>query len=191
MEDIHDTDDSCHKGNPKPEESPDSRASTGKAPTGAKGRELCYRKKAGPQLPALESQAGGDRVSKGPDHSGQPFNGTCLQQLKPLEDQTRGDPKHGEAAPQWPTLCKNPNTEDRYSRKPSYKEADFQRARPYDREGHVIQDKTLAGQEYGSLAPRRTKPPKSQAPSASNSSHETTNEPTQEGWENQRVLLWT
>ncbi|OBS75315.1 hypothetical protein A6R68_14112 [Neotoma lepida] len=149
----HHADDSCHKGKSQSQKSPDSLASTGKDKVGAKGRELCYRK-AGPQLPAaLESQAGGDRVTRGSDHRGQAFNETCLQQLKLLEDQTPGDPKSrsprsGKALIQLPTLCENPNTEDKYSREPSYKEADCQRARPNDlsiSEGHMIWDGMSAG----------------------------------------------
>ncbi|XP_051028032.1 IQ domain-containing protein C [Acomys russatus] len=198
MGELHRADDFCQEGKPKPQETPDSITSTGRGPAGAEVRELCY-KKAGPQLPVLESQAGGDRVTKGLDHTQQPFKGTCLQQLKLLEDQTRGDPKprspySGKAVTQRATLYENPDTEDRYSREPSYKEADCQRARPHDlsiSEGHRIQDRTLAGHEHGSLALRRTKAPKSRPPSASSSSHKPSTEPRREGWAEQSTLLWT
>lgn len=194
----HSADDSCHKGKSQPQKPPYSLASTGKDTVGAKGRELCYRK-TGPQLPAaLDSQAGGDRVTKGPDHGGQAFNETCLQQLNLLEDQTLGDPKSwspcsAKAMTQLPPLCGHLNTVDTYPGKPSYSEADCQRARPHDlsiSEGHVIWDGTSAGLEHGSLDLRRTKPPKSQHPSARSSTHGTTSELSQEGWENQRTLLW-
>ncbi|XP_028615747.1 IQ domain-containing protein C [Grammomys surdaster] len=207
--------DTCHKGRLQPQKSPDSVTSTGKATAGSKGRELCYGN-SGSHLPAaLESQAGGDRVAKGPDHGGQPFNETSLQQLKLLEDQTPGDlrfrsPYSGKAETQPPTLCENLNVNDRYSRKPSYKEADCRRAGPCDlsiSEGHMIWDETLAGQERGSLdltrtkPPKsqppststsryltRTKPPKSQPPSASTLSHGTTSELSPEGWESHGTL---
>ncbi|CAO2589205.1 IQ domain-containing protein C [Lemmus lemmus] len=193
----HSADDSRHKGKSQPQKSPYSLASTGKETVGAKGRELCYGK-AGPQLPAaLDSQAGGDRVTIGPDHGGQAFNETCLQQSKLLEEQTLGDPKSwspcsAKAMTQLPPLCGNPNTVDTYSGKLSYREADCQRARPHDlsiSEGHMIWDGTLAGLEHGSLDLRKTKPPKSQHPSARSSSHGTTSELSQEGWENQRTLV--
>ncbi|XP_006994434.3 IQ domain-containing protein C isoform X2 [Peromyscus maniculatus bairdii] len=125
----HHADDACHEDKSQPQKSPDRLTGTGKDKTWAKGRELCHRK-AGPQLPAaLESQAGGDRVTRGPDHRGQAINETCLQQLKLLEDQTPGDPKSrrprsGRTATQLPTPCENPNPGDRYSRKPSDREAD-------------------------------------------------------------------
>ncbi|KAL1776301.1 IQ domain-containing protein C [Sigmodon hispidus] len=163
MEEPHYADESCHKGKSQPPKS------LGKDTVGTKGRELCYRK-AGPQLPAaLESQAGRDRVTKGPDHGEQVFNETCLQQLRLAEDQTPGDvksrsPCSGKAMTQLPTLYENPNTEDKYSRKPRYKEADCQKARPYNlsiSEGHIIWDGTLAGLEHGSLDLRRTKAPRS------------------------------
>lgn len=170
---LHHADDSSHEGRPQPQKSPDNTARAGKATAGARGRDVCYGK-AGPQLPAaLESQAGGHRVTQGPGHIGQPFNETCLQQSKLPEARAYRDPKptspcSGKSATQLPTLCENPNTEDRYSRKPSYKEADCQRARPYSlsiSEDHMIWDRTLAGQEHGSLDLRRTKPPRSQTPS--------------------------
>ncbi|XP_057640782.1 IQ domain-containing protein C isoform X2 [Chionomys nivalis] len=194
----HSADDSCRKGRSQPQKPLYRLASTGKDTVGAKGRELCYRK-AGPQLPAaLDSQAGGDRATKGPDHGGQAFNETCLQQLNLLEDQTLGDPKSWspcstKAMTQLPPLCGNPNTVDTYPGKPSYREADCQRARPHDlsiSEGHVLWDGTSAGLEHGSLDLRRTKPPKSQHPNARSSSHGTTSELSEEGWENQRTLLW-
>lgn len=177
MGEPHHADDACHEDKSQPQKSPDRLTSTGKDKTWAKGRELCHRK-AGPQLPAaLESQAGGDRVTRGPDHRGQAVNETCLQQLKLLEDQTPGDPKSrrprsGRTATQLPTPCENPNPGDRYSRKPSDREADCQRARPDAlsiTEDHVIWDGTLAGLEHT----RRTKLPKSQHPSVPSSSHGT------------------
>lgn len=145
---------------------------------GAKGWELYYRKAATQLAPALESQVGGDRVIKGPDHRGQAVNETSLQQLKHVEGQTPEDPRSrspcsSKAMTQLPTLCENPNTEDKYSRKPTYKETDCHRARPHDliiSEGHIW-DGTSAGLEQGSLALRRTKPPKSQYPSARSSRH--------------------
>lgn len=141
----HHAEDSCRKGKLQLQKSPESLCSTGKDTDGAKDWELCYRKAAPHLATALESQAGGDRVTKGPDHRGQAFNETCLQQMKLLEGQTPKDPKSrspcsGKAMTQLPTLCENPNTEDKYSRKPSYKEADCHRARPYDlriSEGHM------------------------------------------------------
>ncbi|XP_052033432.1 IQ domain-containing protein C isoform X2 [Apodemus sylvaticus] len=206
----HHAKDSCHKGTLQPEKPPDS---TGKATAGSTGRELCIRN-SGSQLPvALDSQAGGDRATKGPDRGGQPFREASLQQLKVLEDQIPGDlkfrnPYSGNAEIQLPTLCENVSTEDRYSRKPSYKEADCPRAGPYDfraSEGHMIWDETLAGQERGSLDLTRTKPPKSQPPSAyrdltrakppksqppSTSSHGNTSELSPEGWESHGTLQW-
>lgn len=124
----HHAEDSCHKGTLQPQKPPDSMTSTSKATAGAKGGEL-YRN-SGSQLPtALESQAGGVRVTKGPDRGGQPFNETSRQQLKLLEDQTPRDLKlssySGKIETQLPTLSENLNIEDRYSRKPSYKEADL------------------------------------------------------------------
>lgn len=192
----HHAENSCHKGRLQPQKPPDSMTSTGKA--GSKGRELCGRN-SGSQLPtALESQAGGDRVTEGLDHGGQPSNETSLQQLKLLEDQTPGDlkfrsPYSGKAETQFPTLCENLNMEDRYSRKPSYKEADCRRAGPYDlsiSEGHMIWDETLAGQEGGILDLTRTKPPKSQPPSTSTSSHRNTSELSPEGLESHVTLRW-
>ncbi|GAB1288975.1 IQ domain-containing protein C [Apodemus speciosus] len=203
----HHAEDSCHKGTLQPRKPPDSRTSTGKATAGSKGRELCSRN-SGSQLPAaLESQAGGDRATKGPDHGGQPFKEASLQQLKVLEDQIPGDlkfrkPYSGNAEIRLPTLCENLSIEDRYSRKPSYKEADCQRAGPCDfsiSEGHMIWDETLAGQECGSLnltrakppksrppsasrGPTRAKPPKSRPPSASTSSPGNPSELSPEGW---------
>lgn len=71
----HHAEDSCHRGTLQPQKPPDSMTSTSKATAGAKGGEL-YRN-SGSQLPtALESQAGGVRVTKGPDRGGQPFNET-------------------------------------------------------------------------------------------------------------------
>lgn len=213
----HHAENSCHKGRLQPQKPPDSMTSTGKATAGSKGRELCCRN-SGSQLPtALESQAGGDRVTEGLDHGGQPSNETSLQQLKLLEDQTPGDlkfrsPYSGKAETQFPTLCENLNMEDRYSRKPSYKEADCRRAGPYDlsiSEGHMIWDETLAGQEGGILDLTRTKPPKSQPPSistssdltrakppksqppsTSTSSHRNTSELSPEGLESHVTLRW-
>lgn len=139
----------------KPQKHPESVTSAGKTTAGSKGRELCYRNSAS-QLPAaLESQAVGDRITKEPDHGGQPFKETSLQELKVLEDQIPGDlkfrsPCSGKAETQLPTFCENLNIEDRYSRKASYKEADSRSARPYDLsipEGQVICDETLAGQK--------------------------------------------
>lgn len=129
----HHAEDSCHKDTLQPQKPPNSVTSTSKATAGAKGREL-YRN-SGSQLPAeLESQAGRDRVTKGPDRGGQPFNETFRQQLKLLEDQTPGDLKlrssySGKVETQLPTLSENLNIEDRYSRKPSYKEADLPKGR--------------------------------------------------------------
>lgn len=186
----HHAEDSCHKGRWQPQKPPDSVTSTSKATAGSKGRELCNRN-SGSHLPAaLESQAGGDRVTKGADHGGQPFNETSLQQLKLLETQTPGDlkfrsPYSGKAETQPPALCENLNVNSRDSRKPSY-EADCRRARPCDlsiSEGHMIWDETLAGQERGSLELTRTKPPKSQPPSASTFSHGATSELSPQGWE--------
>ncbi|XP_021016282.2 IQ domain-containing protein C isoform X1 [Mus caroli] len=194
----HHAEDFSHKGRLKPRKHPDSVTSAGKTTAVSKGRELCYRNSAS-QLPAaLESQAGGDRVTKGPDHGGQPFKETSLQQLKVLEDQIPGDlkfrsPCSRKAETQLPTLSENLNIEDRYSRKPSYKEADSRSAGPCDlsiSEGHMIWDETLAGQEQGSLDLIRTKPPKSQPPSAGSSGHGNTSELSPEGWENRGTLQW-
>ncbi|NP_932143.2 IQ domain-containing protein C isoform 1 [Mus musculus] len=188
----HHAEDSSHKGRLKPQKHPDSVTSAGKTTAGSKGRELCYRNSAS-QLPAaLESQAGGDRVTKGPDHGGQPFKETSLQQLKVLEDQIPGDlkfrsPCSRKAETQLPTLSENQNIEDRYSRKPS------RSAGPCDLnilEGHMIWDETLAGQEQGSLDLIRTKPPKSQPPSAGSSGHGNTSELSPEGWKNRGILQW-
>ncbi|XP_051044850.1 IQ domain-containing protein C isoform X2 [Phodopus roborovskii] len=181
-------DDACHKGDSQLHKSPDSLASTGKNTVGAKGWKLCYRK-----ATALDSQARGDRVTKGPDHREQALNETCLQQL--LEGQTPEDPKSrspcsGKATTQLPTFYENPNTEDKYSRKPSYKEADCHRDRLYDlsiSEGHMIWNGTSTGLEQGSLGVRRTKPPKSQHPSTRSTRHGITDELSQEGWENQKI----
>uniref|UniRef100_A0A8C6RA93 IQ motif containing C n=1 Tax=Nannospalax galili TaxID=1026970 RepID=A0A8C6RA93_NANGA len=157
--------DSCQRG--KSYKSSKSLTTTDQTTAGTKTREQCYRK-AGPQLPATSGiQAGEDRFTKGPDHGEQTFKRTCLRQIKHLEDQTPGGIK-----PRSPCSGKDLNTENRSPRKPNYGR------RPCD-----------MGWDFGRCG-SQTKLPKGQTPSDRGSSHGTSSELSQEGWESQRTVPW-
>lgn len=61
-------DDSCQKGKSQPCKSPESLGTTNKTTAGAKGREPCHGKAGPRQLIPSDSQAGGDTLTKRPDH---------------------------------------------------------------------------------------------------------------------------
>ncbi|XP_008576449.1 PREDICTED: IQ domain-containing protein C [Galeopterus variegatus] len=189
-------DDSCQRVKSL-HKSPESLATMEKNTAGAKCREPCYRR-AGPQLPTPpDSQAIGDKFNKRPDHGGQTFGRTCLQQKK-LEDQTSKNLKlrghcSSKAKTQLPTLCEDPNIEDKSLRGPDHKEPNCQRTRPQElglSEDHIIWDGTMARPEYGGLDLWRTKPPKGHSCSDRSSRDGTSNEPSHEECKNERTIPW-
>ncbi|XP_023558854.1 IQ domain-containing protein C isoform X2 [Octodon degus] len=184
--------DSCPKGKSQAYESPESLATTDKTSAGAKNREQCQRK-AGPQLSVpSNSQAGGDRWIKRPDHRGQ-----TLQQMKLPEDQTSRAlrptiPCFGKARTQLPALCEDPDVEDKSPRKPRPKEPDCRTARPQELrllEDHVICSGMLGGPEPG-LLDLRTKSPKAQTLSDRSSRDGVASEPSHKELKNHRTVLW-
>ncbi|XP_023363545.1 IQ domain-containing protein C isoform X2 [Otolemur garnettii] len=153
---------------------------------GAKYREKCSRR-ARPQFPMpSDSQAMEDRFTKEPDNGGQ-------LQRKVLEDQTPRclkprDHCSRKGKTQLHVLSEDPDTE--FSRGLDYKEPKYQRARPQElgfSEDHISWDGTLAGPEHSSLHLWRTKPPKGQTPHDRHSREGTSDEPSHEGWKNQRT----
>uniref|UniRef100_A0A2K6FHI2 IQ motif containing C n=1 Tax=Propithecus coquereli TaxID=379532 RepID=A0A2K6FHI2_PROCO len=174
--------DSCQRVR-SPQKSSESLATTQKT-AGAKCREPCT-KRAGPLLPVLSnSQALGDRLTKGPDDGGQTSGWTYLQQTKLLEDQTPGCVKSRDhcsrkARTQLPTLSDDPDIEEESPRDLDHKEPDYQRARPQElgiSEDHISWDGTLAEPEHRGLDLWRTKSPKGQNPHDRRSRGGTSNE---------------
>uniref|UniRef100_A0A8C9DRX4 IQ motif containing C n=1 Tax=Prolemur simus TaxID=1328070 RepID=A0A8C9DRX4_PROSS len=169
-------DDSCQRVR-LPHKSSESLATTQKT-AGAKCREP-RAQRAGPLLlTPSNSQAVGDRLTKVPDDGGQTSGWTCLQQTKLLEDQTPGCLKSGDhctrkARTQLPTLCDDPDIEEKSPRGLDHKEPDCQRARPQElglSEDHII----LA--RHRGLDLWRTKSPKGQNPRGRSSRGGTSNE---------------
>ncbi|KAM6172226.1 IQ domain-containing protein C [Erethizon dorsatum] len=187
-------DDSCQTGKSQPHKSPESLATTDKTSAGAKSREPCHSK-ARSELPIpSDSQAGGDRVTKRPDHRGQTF----LQQMKLLEDQTSRalkptTPRFRKARTQLPALCEDLDAEDKSPRKPNHKKPDCQSARPQElhlSEDRIIWNGTLGGSEPGQLDLGRAKSSKAQTPSDRSSRDRMSNEPSHKEWKNHRTALW-
>lgn len=137
-----------------------------------------------------------NRLAKEPHHRHQTFGGACLQLRKLLEDQTpKGlkpqGPCSGKARTQLPTPHVDPKIEERSPRGPDHKKPECQRARPREldlSEDRVIWDGTLA--EHGRRDLWKTKPPKGQAPSNNSSRDRASEEPSSEGWKNQRTGSW-
>lgn len=188
-------DDSYWRLKSPPHISPERLATTDKTTAGAKYRDPC-RKKVGPQLPIpSDNQAIENRLTKEPHHGEQTFGGTCLQLTK-MEDQTpKGLKPKGhcsaKARIQLPTLCADPNIEDKSPKRTDHKEPDCQRGRPQElglSENRIIWDGPLA--EHSSLDLWKTKPPKGQTPSNKSSRDRASNEPSSEGWKNQRTGPW-
>lgn len=126
------TDDSCPGGRPQCHTSPERLAATERKFPGAESRGPRYRS-AGPQPPMPPaSQASGPRLTKGPDRGEQALEGTCLQQVQLLEDQTPGDLKPRGHCPrkartQLPVLCEDPSIEDKSPRWPDHQDSGKQR----------------------------------------------------------------
>ncbi|XP_077006605.1 IQ domain-containing protein C isoform X2 [Tamandua tetradactyla] len=169
--------------------SPECLATTDRSTVGAKYREPCHRKP-GPQLPiSSDSQATGDRLTKEPDHRGQPFGGNCLQLSKFLNDQDPGGFKptglcSAKARTQPPSCPEDSIVED--------KGPDSQRGRPRElglSEDHIIWDGTFSGPEHGRLDFWRTKPPKGQTPGDRTTMDGNSNKPSYEGWTNQTTVV--
>nr|XP_055187555.1 IQ domain-containing protein C isoform X1 [Nyctereutes procyonoides] len=171
-------------------------ATTDKTTAGNKYSDPCYRR-AGPQLPTLsDNQALENRFAKELDCGEQTFGRTCPQWMTALDDHTpkglkpRGS--YSEKARTWvPTLCEDPDIEDKSPRGPEHREANRQSARPRKldlSEDFGIWDETLA--EYGGQDLWKTKPPKGQFPSDKSSRDRTSNEPSHEEGKNQRTVPW-
>lgn len=180
-------DNSCWRLKSQPNKSPERLATIDKITAGAKSRDSCYRR-TGAQLPTLlDNQAIEKRLTKEPDAAEQ------LTQL--LKDQTsKGLKCRGycsrKSKTQLPALC-DPDIEDKSPRGPDNKKPDCPRARSQKlglSEDHVIWDGTLA--EHGELDVWKTKPPKGQTSSDKSSRDRTSNEPSHEGWKNQRTGPW-
>ncbi|EPQ15217.1 IQ domain-containing protein C, partial [Myotis brandtii] len=162
-------DDSCWRLRSQPHKSPERLATTDETTAGAKYRDP-NRRRAGSQLPTpSDKQAIENRLTKEPHPGEQTFGGICLQLTKP-EDQTPTGLKpkghcSGKARTQLPTLCVDPNIEDKSPRRSDHKEPNCQRARPRElglSEDRVNWGGTLA--EHGSLDLWKTKPPRARPP---------------------------
>ncbi|XP_036112372.1 IQ domain-containing protein C [Molossus molossus] len=185
-------DDSCWRLKSQPHKSPERLAATDETIAEAKYRDPC-RRRLGPQLPIpSHNQAVENRITKEPHHGEQTFGGTCLHLTK-LEDQIHKGLKpkghcSGKARTQLPTLLADPDIENKSPRGPDHKEPDYQRAKPQElgfSDNRVIWDGTFA--EHGSLNFWKTKPPKGQTPRNKSTRDRTSNEPSSEGWKNQRT----
>ncbi|XP_023582797.1 IQ domain-containing protein C isoform X1 [Trichechus manatus latirostris] len=191
-------DDSCWRVKSQSHKSPESLVVTDKTTVGAKYREPRYRR-AGSQLPTpSDNQATGDKLTKEPDHGEQASRGTCLKLMKYPEDQTpRGLKPRGHCSEKTRTqllmLPEKPAIKDKSPRGPDYQEPDCQSAGAQESglsEDRIIWDGNLAGPEHSGLDLWRTKPPKGQTPSDRTSKDGLSNEPSHEGWTNQRTELW-
>lgn len=171
--------------------SPGCLATTQKNIAGAKCREPCYSRSG----PPSNSQALGDRLTKGPDDGRQTFGGTCLLQMKILEDQIPRGLKPRDHCPrksrtQLSALYEDPNIKETSPRKLDHKEPDCQTARTQElglSGDHIIWDGTLARPEHSVLDLWRTKPPKATDRSSRDG---TSYEPSHEGQKNQRTTPW-
>uniref|UniRef100_G1QPN5 IQ motif containing C n=1 Tax=Nomascus leucogenys TaxID=61853 RepID=G1QPN5_NOMLE len=193
---VEQEDDSCHRVR-SPHRSPGSLATTQKNIAGAKCREPCYSKSGPPLSIPSNSQALGDRLTKGPVDGRQTFGGTCLLQMKILEDQTPRGLKPRDHCPRKSRTQLSALYEDSHikisPRKLDHKEPDCRTARTQElglSEDHIIWDGTLAGPEHSVLHLWRTKPPKGQAPTDRSSRDGTSNEPSHEGRKSQRTIPW-
>uniref|UniRef100_A0A1D5QYA6 IQ motif containing C n=1 Tax=Macaca mulatta TaxID=9544 RepID=A0A1D5QYA6_MACMU len=174
--------------------SPGCLATTQKNIAGAKCREPCYSRSG----PPSNSQALGDRLTKGPDDGRQTFGGTCLLQMKILEDQIPRGLKPRDHCPrksrtQLSALYEDANIKEASPRKLDRKEPDCRTARTQElglSGDHIIWDETLAGPEHSVLDLWRTKPPKGQIPTDRSSRDGTSYEPSHEGQKNQRTIPW-
>uniref|UniRef100_A0A8I5N4Z4 IQ motif containing C n=2 Tax=Papio anubis TaxID=9555 RepID=A0A8I5N4Z4_PAPAN len=174
--------------------SPGCLATTQKNIAGAKCREPCYSRSG----PPSNSQALGDRLTKGPDDGRQTFGGTCLLQMKILEDQIPRGLKPRDHCPrksrtQLSALCEDANIKETSPRKLDHKEPDCRTARTQElglSGDHIIWDGTLAGPEHSVLDLWRTKPPKGQIPTDRSSRDGTSYEPSHEGQKKQRTIPW-
>ncbi|KAK2106375.1 hypothetical protein P7K49_015889 [Saguinus oedipus] len=164
---LEQEDDSCQRVR-SPHRSPGSQATTQKTTAGAKCREPCFSRTGPPLSIPSNTQALGDRLTKGPDDGRQTFGGTCLLQMKILEDQTPRSLKPREHCPrksrtQLPALCEATYNKETSPRKLDHKEPDCQTVRTQElglSDDHIISDGTLSGPEHGGLDLWRTKPPK-------------------------------
>uniref|UniRef100_A0A8D2FGB5 IQ motif containing C n=1 Tax=Theropithecus gelada TaxID=9565 RepID=A0A8D2FGB5_THEGE len=174
--------------------SPGCLATTQKNIAGAKCREPCYSRSG----PPSNSQALGDRLTKRPDDGRQTFGGTCLLQMKILEDQIPRGLKPRDHCPrksrtQLSALCEDANIKETSPRKLDHKEPDCRTARTQELGllgDHIIWDGTLAGPEHSVLDLWRTKPPKGQIPTDRSSRDGTSYEPSHEGQKKQRTIPW-
>ncbi|XP_044769880.1 IQ domain-containing protein C isoform X1 [Neomonachus schauinslandi] len=188
--------DDCWRLKSPPRKSPERLATTDKTTAGVKYRDPCYRR-GGPQLPTpSDNQALENRLTKEPDHGEQTFGQTCPQLMTVLRDHTpKGLKPRGyrseKARTQVPTLCEDPDIEDKSPRRPEHRDPDCQRASPRKldlSEDCGIWDETSA--EHGGQGLWKTKPPKGQLPSEKSSRDRTSNEPSHEEGKNQRTVPW-
>uniref|UniRef100_A0A2K5M0I3 IQ motif containing C n=1 Tax=Cercocebus atys TaxID=9531 RepID=A0A2K5M0I3_CERAT len=167
--------------------SPGCLATTQKNIAGAKCREPCYSRSG----PPSNSQALGDRLTKGPDDGRQTFGGTCLLQMKILEDQIPRGLKPRDHCPRKSRTQLSALYEDANIKETSPRKLDHKETQELGLSGdHIIWDGTLAGPEHSVLDLWRTKPPKGQIPTDRSSRDGTSYEPSHEGQKNQRTIPW-
>ena len=181
----------CWRLKSPPHKTPERLATADKTTAGVKYRDPCYRR-ARPQLPTPSgNQALENRFTRDPDCGEQTFGRTCPQLTTVLDNCTPQGLKPrsycSEKARTWvPTLCEDPEIEDKSPRRPEHRKPDCQRARPRKLDfskDHRIWDETSA--EHGGQDLWETKPPKGQLLSEKSSS-----EPSHEEGKNQRTVPW-
>ncbi|XP_059233006.1 IQ domain-containing protein C [Mustela nigripes] len=162
--------DDCWRLRSPPHKCPERLATTDKTADGVKYRDPCCRK-AGPQLlTPSDNQALENRLTKEPDHGEQMFGRTCTQLTTVLDDHIpKGLKPRGycseKARSPVPTLCEDPDIEDKSPRRSEHREPDCQRARP--RKLDFSEDRGIweeTSTECGGQGLWKTKPPKGQLP---------------------------
>jgi len=186
--------DDCWRLKSPPRKSPERLATTDQTTAGVKYRDPRYRTARPQLLTPSDDQALENRLTEEPDHGEQTFGQTCPQLMTVLHDHTpKGLKPRGyrseKARTRVPTLCEDPDIEDKSPRRPEHRDPDCQRASPRKldlSEDCGIWDETWA--EHGSQDLWKTKPPKGQTPSDKSSRDRISNKPSHEERKNQRIV---